>query len=81
MPFPVDIKYVNEAERKLGVKFPPAFVVRMVKENGGEVVTPLDVWQLHPFLDSSDRKRLARTCNDIARETAQAKERADSRQK
>lgn len=74
MPFPIDIKYVNETERKLGVKFPASFVVRMVKNNGGEVSTPPDAWQLYPFLDSSDRKRLARSCNDIVRETAKAKE-------
>jgi hypothetical protein len=74
MPFPIDIKYVNEAERKLGVKFPPSFLVRMVKNNGSEVSLPPDVWQLYPFLDSSDRKRLASTCNDIVRETAKAKE-------
>ncbi len=74
MPFPVDIKFVNETERKLGVKFPPAFVIRMVNNNGGEISTPMDSWELHPFFDSSDRKRLARTCNDIVRETARAKE-------
>jgi hypothetical protein len=73
MPFPVDIKYVNETERKLGVKFPASFVVRMVKNNGGQVSTPPDAWQLYPFLDSSDRKRLGRTCNDIIRETKQAR--------
>lgn len=74
MSFPVDINCVNETERKLGVKFPSSFVVRMVRNNGGEVATPPDAWQLYPFLDTSDRKRLARTCNDIVRETAQAKE-------
>jgi hypothetical protein len=61
MPFPIDIKYVNETERKLGVKFPPSFVVRMVKNNGGEVSAPPDAWQLYPFFDTSDRKRLANT--------------------
>jgi len=35
--------------------------------------TPPDAWELYPFLDSSDRKRLARTCNDIVRETAHAR--------
>ena len=74
MPLPVDIKFVTDTERKLGVKFPLSFVVRMVKSNGGEISTPPDTWQLYPILDSSDRKRLARTCNDIVRETAQAKE-------
>lgn len=63
MPFPVDI--VNETERKLGVKFPPSFVVRMVKNNVDEVSISPEVWQLYSLLDSSDRKRLARICNDI----------------
>lgn len=74
MPFPVDIKFVNEAERKLGVKYPAAFVLCMVKNNGGEVSTPSDTWQLYPFLDTSDRKRLKRTCNDIVHETKEARE-------
>jgi len=69
MPFPVDIKFVNDAEAKLGVKFPAAFVVKMTKLNGGSVNTGTDTWELYPFLDTSDRKRLARTCNDIVRET------------
>lgn len=74
MPFPVDIKYVNECERKLGAKFPPAFTVHMVKQNGGTVVTDVDSWDLYPFFDTSDKKRLKRTCNDIVRETASARE-------
>jgi hypothetical protein len=73
MPFPVDIRFVNETEQKLGVKFPPSFVNYMVKQNGGEVVTEPDSWQLFPFFDTSDRKRLARTCNDIVRETSSAR--------
>jgi hypothetical protein len=28
-----------------------------------------DVWNLHPILDNSDRKRLSRSCNDTLRET------------
>lgn len=69
MPFPVDIKCVHEAERKLGVKFPASFVTKMVKLNGGTVSTRIDSFELHPFLDTSDRKKLARTSNDIVRET------------
>lgn len=74
MPFPVEIKFINDAEAKLGVKFPASFVVKMTKLNGGSVATEIDDWQLFPFLDSSDRKRLARTCNDIVRETRSARE-------
>ena len=74
MPFPVDEKYIQQAEGKLGVKFPASFRERMMKDNGGEVESPPDAWQLYPFMDSSDKKRLKRTCNDITRETASAKQ-------
>jgi hypothetical protein len=75
MPFPVDISYINDAERKLGVRFPASFVVRMSKRNGGDLPAAIDVWQLHPFLDTSDRTRLKRTCNDIVTETKKARQR------
>jgi hypothetical protein len=74
MPFPVDTKFVNATEQKLGVRFPASFVVRMTKHNGGTVVTRLDSWQLYPVLDTSDRIRLKRSCNDIVAETKQAKQ-------
>jgi hypothetical protein len=74
MPFPVDRKYIEATEKKLGGRFPESFVVKMMAENGGDVATPPDRWTLHPFLDAGDRKRLARTCNDIVRETQQARD-------
>ena len=74
MPFPIDIKFVTETERKLGVKFPPSYVIRMVKSNGGDVQTPPDAWMLYPIFDTSDKKCLKRTCNDVVRETQAAKD-------
>jgi hypothetical protein len=74
MPFPVDEKYIIQTEEKLGVRFSRSFRNRMMLKNGGEVVTESDGWELFPFLDSSDKIRLKRTCNDIIRETAAAKE-------
>ena len=74
MPFPVDIKIVTETQRKLGVKFPPAYVNAMVKSNGGRVDAPPDVWTLYPIFDSSDKNRLKRTCNDVVRETQFARD-------
>lgn len=74
MPFPVDDKYIHQAEQKLGVKFPVSFRQKMMQDNGGEVETPPDAWQLYPFMDTSDKKRLKRTCNDITRETASARQ-------
>jgi hypothetical protein len=69
MPFPVDPSFVREAEEKLGVRFPPSFAAALTTINGGEVEVAGDVWQLYPVLDRSDRKRLARTCNDVHYET------------
>jgi hypothetical protein len=74
MPFPVDKKFIIETEAKLGMQFPQAYRVRMLRDNGGELSINGDGWQLHPFFDTSDRKRIARTCNDITRETKEARE-------
>jgi hypothetical protein len=74
MPFPVAEQFIAETERKLGASFPQAFRERMSRSNGGELSTADEVWQLYPFFDTSDRKRLSRTSNDIVRETASARQ-------
>jgi len=73
MPFPLDPKFVGVTEEKLGVRFPLAFVAAMVKENGGYVETPPDGWWLYPFRDTTDRKRIKRTTNDIVHQTEWAR--------
>lgn len=73
MPFPVDIKYIIETEQELGLVFPDSFKSKMTKENGGELFTDGDDWQLFPFFDKSDKKRMSRTCNHIVLETQQAR--------
>lgn len=74
MPFPLDEKYIKEAESELNVKFPTEFKNRMIKSNGGELVTDEFGFELYPFFDKSDRKRISRTCNHIALETKNARE-------
>ena len=61
MPFPVDIKYIIETEQELGLVFPDSFKSKMKKENGGELTTEDDDWQLFPFFDKSDNNRMNRT--------------------
>ncbi len=73
MPFPVDIKWITQTERKLGVRFPASFVTAMSTMNGGSVRTHFDHFQLFPFLNGSDRQRLQRTCGSIDRETTSAR--------
>jgi hypothetical protein len=46
----------------------------MLRSNGGSVDAAGESWELFPFWDQSDRKRLSRTCNDIVRETLSARE-------
>ena len=74
MPFPLDVRFVRAAEAKLGRSLPLGYVARMCRDNGGSVEVGEDLFELHPILDTTDRKRLARSCNDILRETAAARE-------
>ena len=73
MPFPIDIKYIIETEQELDILFPENFKTKMIQENGGTLVTEDDDWQLYPFFDKSDKKRISRTCNHIGLETKQAR--------
>jgi len=74
MPFPIDEKYVIETESELNVKFPNGFKTRMIKINGGELITDEFEFELYPFFDKSDKKRISRTCNHIGLETKNARE-------
>jgi hypothetical protein len=73
MPFPVDIALIEEAERQLGRTLPTELRSRLHRDNGGEVEAADDTWRLFPVLDSSDRKRIARTANHFVRETRAAR--------
>jgi hypothetical protein len=44
-----------------------------LRSNGGTVEIDDDEWTLHPVRDDSDRKRLARSSNDVATETSAAR--------
>ena len=74
MPFPIDEKYTIETESELNVKFPLEFKNRMKKSNGGKLITNEFEFELYPFFDKSDRKRISRTCNHIGLETKNARE-------
>jgi hypothetical protein len=70
MPFTLDEKYLHIAEDKLGARLPDSYRRAMMAANGGEIAGDLEDWVLYPIMDSTDRKRLARTCNDVVAETA-----------
>ena len=69
MPFPLDRRFVLKAEEKLGRALPLGYVEHLCRNNGGEVAFETDEFTLYPIQDTSDRKRLSRTCNDIVHET------------
>ena len=73
MPFPIDEKYIKETESELNVKFPNEFKTRMIKINGGELISDEFEFELYPFFDKSDKKRISRTCNHIGLETKNAR--------
>ncbi|MBB3125293.1 hypothetical protein FHS04_002837 [Mesoflavibacter sabulilitoris] len=74
MSFTLDEKYIKETESELNVKFPTEFKNRMIKSNGGVLVTDEFEFELFPFFDKFDRKRISRTCNHIGLETKNARE-------
>ncbi|QKX04116.1 SMI1/KNR4 family protein [Aquimarina sp. TRL1] len=74
MPFSIEEKYIIETESELNVKFPIEFKTWMMKSNGGELIIHEFEFELYPFFDKSDKKRISRTCNHIGHETKNARE-------
>ncbi len=72
MPFPIELKYIKETEKELGIEFPKVFKEKMREENGGEFYAEEEWWFLFPFFDKSEKKRISRTCNHIILETKNA---------
>jgi hypothetical protein len=72
MAFPTTEDRIAAEEAKLGLRLPSEYRNRLISQNGGELETAGDVWQVNPVFDSSDRKRAGRTASHIYRETQQA---------
>lgn len=70
MPFTLDEIHLKRTEDKLGALLPDSYRRAMMVANGGEVGSNAEDWYLYPIMDSTDKKRLARTCNDVLAETA-----------
>ncbi len=74
MAFTIEDKFILEAETVLGIKFPEEYKSRMRQQNGGSLLWEEEYWQLYPFFDQSDFKKISRTCNHIVKETGLARE-------
>jgi hypothetical protein len=69
VPFDLPEEQLARTESGLGARLPSEYREAMRKDNGGEASTEEDDWEFYPIRDTSDRKRLSRTCNHIINET------------
>ncbi|MDC3214799.1 SMI1/KNR4 family protein [Pseudoalteromonas distincta] len=69
MAFNLEEKFLLQAEVELDAVLPKNYKTSMQESNGGEIEVAGDVWVQYPIFDTSDRKRIARTCNHIIAET------------
>lgn len=74
MPFNISEEQVAATEVALGRKLPPIYRGIMMRNNGGTACDDEDQWDIHPIKDTTDRKRISRTCNHIIVETKAAQE-------
>lgn len=63
---------VAAAEAQLGARLPTEYRNRLIANNGGDLETADDVWQVFPVFDDTDRTRASRSANHIVREAQQA---------
>ncbi|WP_370873163.1 SMI1/KNR4 family protein [Peteryoungia aggregata] len=73
MAFPASEECIQIAETALGRRLPQELRERLRINNGGDVSTTEGDWILNPVRDASDRKRSARTANDMVKETQEAR--------
>lgn len=69
MPFNLSEHQFSAAEKELGAKLPLEYREAMLVDNGGEASTDEYDWELYPIKDTSNKKRLSRTCYHIINET------------
>ena len=72
MPFDIAENELKKTECIIGA-LPEEYRVAMMEENGGEAETEEDHWEFYPIKDTTDRKRMSRTCNHIISETESCK--------
>lgn len=69
----LDNQALDTAQAALGHRFPASYRARMLRKNGGQLDLDGEPWWLFPIADHTDRKSLARTADDVVRNTAVAR--------
>lgn len=69
MPFPLDPKFVQEAEQELGLVFPFLYKQKMIASNGGVISTYDYDWLIFPIYDRVSVRQMNRTRHHVVSET------------
>jgi SMI1 / KNR4 family (SUKH-1) len=70
MPYPVDEARIAAAEVALGRRLPAWLRKRLAEDNGGELVSGEEVFQLYAVWDDSSPRTVRKTANHLVREQA-----------
>lgn len=70
MAFDLAEAQLQLTEQALACRLPSDYREAMKQANGGEAETAEDEWELYPIKDTTDKKRLSRSCHHILHETA-----------
>jgi hypothetical protein len=73
VPFDLSDEQLSITETLIGAKLPHEYREAMKIYKGGEASTGEDGWEFYPIKDTSDRKRISRTCNHMISETESCK--------
>lgn len=69
MAFNLPIDQLEETEEEIEARFPDHCRTSMLDKNGGTIELNEDQWEIIPIRDTTDRKRISRTCNNVISET------------
>ena len=72
MALPISMAMIGVTEAAMGVEFPAVFKMHMSRLNGGQLTLGDESWLLFPFFDTTNKRTIRRTAEDIKRETATA---------
>lgn len=74
MAKPVKETYINITEERLNFPFPQEYKKLISEENGGSIICGKEEWELYPIADLTDKQSIAKTFNNVQKETENSKE-------
>lgn len=69
MPFNITESEILKTEKELSASLPKEYREAMKQDNGGEGLIKEYDWEFYPIRDTTDKKRISRTCYHIIKET------------